>query len=191
LLAIVEGFKQFRYYLEGAQYATQVLTDYNNLKGFMGVTKLNGRQARWATFLASFDFVIEYRAGKTNPADALSRRSDYACDERAPSYLLPTLQNKLAVWKDDSDLALSISRVRVQRDHLLGAGDTHAYTGLRAMVRAVVNAVSRHEDPFEDPIVDLTTIIKSLQTNNNALEALLKSSRGAGDKFAWRKVRDL
>jgi hypothetical protein len=43
LLAIVKGFKQFRHYLEGAQHATQVLTDHNNLKGFIGVTKLNGR----------------------------------------------------------------------------------------------------------------------------------------------------
>jgi hypothetical protein len=90
----------------------------------MGVTKLNGRQARWATFLASFDFVIEYRASKTNPADTPSRRPDYACDKRTPSYLLPILQNKLAVWKDDSSLALSISRVRAQGDHLVGAGDT-------------------------------------------------------------------
>jgi hypothetical protein len=128
--------------------------------------------------------VIEYRAGKTNPADAPSRRPDYACDERTPSHLLPILQNKLVVWKDDSDLALSISRVRVQRDHLLGAGNTYAYTGLYAIVRAVVNAVSRYEDPFEDLIVNLTTIIKSLQTNDNALEALLKSSRDVGDKFA-------
>jgi hypothetical protein len=74
---------------------------------------------------------------------------------------------------------------------LLGAGNTHAYTGPRAIVRAVMNAISRHEDPFEDPTVNLTTIIKSLQTNNNALEALLKSSRDAGNEFAWRKVRDL
>jgi hypothetical protein len=168
-----------------------VLTDYNNLKGFIGVTKLNGRQARWATFLASFDFVIEYRAGKTNLADAPSRRPDYAYDKRAPSHLLPILQNKLAVWKDDSDLAPSISRVRAQRDHLLGVGDTHAYTRPRAIVRAVVNAASRHEDPFKDLTVDLTTIIKSLQTNDDALEALLKSSRDVGDEFAWRKVRDL
>jgi ABC-type transporter Mla subunit MlaD len=67
---------------------------------------------------------------------------------------------------------------------LLGAGNTHAYTGLRAIVRAVVNATSRHEDPFKDLTVDLTTIIKSLQTNDDALEALLKSSRDAGDEFA-------
>lgn len=61
----MEGFKQYRHYLEGATHAVQVLTDHNNLRGFMGMKQLNGRQARWATFLAAFDFVIEHRAGKT------------------------------------------------------------------------------------------------------------------------------
>jgi hypothetical protein len=45
---------------------------------------------------------------------------------------------------------------------LIGVGDTQAYTGLRAMVRAVINATSKHKDPFGDPTVDLTSIIKSL-----------------------------
>ena len=48
--------------------------DYNNLKGFIKVKALNGRQARWAITLAAYNFIIKYRAGKTNPADALLRR---------------------------------------------------------------------------------------------------------------------
>jgi len=51
-----------------------VLIDYNNLKGFIKVKALNGRQARWAIALAAYDFIIKYRAGKINPADAPSRR---------------------------------------------------------------------------------------------------------------------
>ena len=51
-----------------------MLLDYNNLKGFMKVKALNGRQARWAITLAAYDFIIKHRAGKTNPADAPSRR---------------------------------------------------------------------------------------------------------------------
>ena len=43
LLAIIEGFKQFRHYYEGASYTVQVLTDYNNLRSFIGVKQLNGR----------------------------------------------------------------------------------------------------------------------------------------------------
>jgi len=37
LLAIIEGFKQFCYYLEGAAHVVQVLSDYNNLRGFIGM----------------------------------------------------------------------------------------------------------------------------------------------------------
>jgi hypothetical protein len=66
LLAIIEGFKEFRHYLEGASHMIKVLTDYNNLRGFIGVKQLNGRP-------------------------------DYAGAEHATRYLLPTLQNKLAV----------------------------------------------------------------------------------------------
>jgi hypothetical protein len=62
--------------------------------------QLNGRQARWATFLAPFDFYIEHRAGKKNPADAPSRRPDYAAESKALDDLLPTLQAKLAYWAE-------------------------------------------------------------------------------------------
>jgi exonuclease VII small subunit len=47
-----------------------------------------------------------------------------------------------------------------------------------------MNAISRHKDPFEDPIVNLITIIQSLQTKDDTLEALLKSSRDIGNEFA-------
>ena len=74
----MESFKQWRHYLEGAPHTTRVLSDYNNLRGFMGVKQLNGRQARWATYLARFDFNIEHNKGVNNLADGPSRRADYA-----------------------------------------------------------------------------------------------------------------
>ena len=61
----------------------------------MNVKELNGRQARWDIKLAGFDFEIKYQAGRKNPADALSRRPDYAGEtldsQRHLSELLPTL----------------------------------------------------------------------------------------------------
>ena len=51
----------------------EVLTDHNNLKYFMELAQLNGRQARWAMKLSIFDFFIMHRPGKTNLADAPSR----------------------------------------------------------------------------------------------------------------------
>ena len=110
LLAIVDCFKQWRHYLEGALSTIRVLSDHNNLRGFMGVKTLNGRQACWAIYLSRFDFVIEHNKGVNNPADGPSRRADYADGQDAASRLLPTLQNKLAFWsaqetKDSENIA--------------------------------------------------------------------------------------
>jgi transposase InsO family protein len=97
LLAIVFAFKHWRHYLEASATPVEVLTDHNNLQGFMGVKELSGRQSRWALYLAAFDFYIKHRAGKLNPADAPSRRPDYAEAEVAVNNMLPTLQKKLGL----------------------------------------------------------------------------------------------
>ena len=48
MLAIVEAFKQWRHYLEGAWHQTSVLTDHHNLKKFMETKRLSRRQICWA-----------------------------------------------------------------------------------------------------------------------------------------------
>jgi len=73
LLAIVESFKHWRHYLEGAEHEILVLTDHNNLKKFMQTTRLSPRQVRWAQELSRYNFRIDYRPGTKNPADGLSR----------------------------------------------------------------------------------------------------------------------
>ena len=100
LLAIVEAFAHWRHYLSGSTCPVEVLTDHNNLRGFMGVKELTPRQARWALRLAAYDFEIKHRPGKTNPADAPSRRPDYEGGTDDLKRLLPTLQNKLALWEN-------------------------------------------------------------------------------------------
>ena len=96
LYAIVGAFKQWRHYLEGSLATVEVLSDHQNLKGFMALPRLNGRQARWCMFLAPFDFEIRYQAGKRNPADAPSRRPDYGDDCDLEDGYLPTLRAKIA-----------------------------------------------------------------------------------------------
>lgn len=95
LLAIVESIKHWRHYLEGAEHAFEVLTDHSNLVGFYKQKALNGRQARWAIALSAYDFTIHHRPGKSNPADAPSRRPDFASGKQGELSLLPTLQRKL------------------------------------------------------------------------------------------------
>lgn len=80
MLAIVDAFKTWRHYLEGTQKPVVVWSDHANLRAFMSTKELSKRQARWAERLAAFDFVILHQPGLKNPADAPSRRPDYARD---------------------------------------------------------------------------------------------------------------
>ena len=74
LLAIIEAFKTWKYYLESCKHKVLVLTDYNNLRRFMDTKSLSSRQVRWAQELSRYHFRIDYRQGKANgAADALSR----------------------------------------------------------------------------------------------------------------------
>ena len=77
-MAIVYAFKQWGQYLRGASDTITVRSDHENLKYFITKRALTSRQARWAERLAEFDFLIEYRIGKTNPTDGPSRRLDYS-----------------------------------------------------------------------------------------------------------------
>ena len=98
LYAIVLRFKNWRHYLQGSKHSINVITDHNNLRYFMTTKELNARQVRWAEKLAAFDFNIEYRRGKLNPADAPSRRPDIIKpdgSEENNDRFLSTLRNKL------------------------------------------------------------------------------------------------
>lgn len=97
MMAIVEAFKHWRHYVEGNSHEITVLSDHNNLQGFMKQQHLNGRQARWCMYLSGFDFTIKHQPGKRNPADGPSRRPDY--EDKSPSdrmEWMPTLQSKMA-----------------------------------------------------------------------------------------------
>jgi transposase InsO family protein len=76
LMAIVEAFRVWRPYLAYVQDSVQVLTDHLNHRYLATKPKLSWRQARWMEEMSVFDFKIEYREGKKNPADGLSRRPD-------------------------------------------------------------------------------------------------------------------
>jgi transposase InsO family protein len=84
LLAIVTAIQVWRAYLEGAAHPFTVYTDHKNLEYFATPKVLNRRQARWAEFLAIYNFTISYRPGKSmGKPDALSRRSDFAEGSKA------------------------------------------------------------------------------------------------------------
>ena len=43
LLAIIEGFKIWRHYLEGSKHEVFILTDHNNLRQFMDKKSLSSK----------------------------------------------------------------------------------------------------------------------------------------------------
>ncbi len=74
LLAIIEAFKTWLYYLEGCKYKVFVFTDHNNLYQFMDIKNLSSLQVCWAQELSQYHFQIDYHQRKTNvTADVLSR----------------------------------------------------------------------------------------------------------------------
>ena len=82
LLAIVEAFKTWKYYLEGSQHEMLVLIDYNNIRRFMETKSLSSRQVCWAQELSCYHFRIDYRQGKANTAaNALSWYPQQSAEE--------------------------------------------------------------------------------------------------------------
>ena len=78
LLAVVEAFRQWRVYLEGAEIPVQVFTDHKNLEYFSTARTTSRRHARWAATLAAYKYTIRWRKGAANgKSDALSRRPDH------------------------------------------------------------------------------------------------------------------
>lgn len=78
LLAIIRAFEEWHPELAGTpvEDPIKILTDHKNLEYFMSTKQLNRRQARWAEFLAEFNFRITYRPEKQGmKSDSLTRRS--------------------------------------------------------------------------------------------------------------------
>lgn len=71
LLAVVHALTTWRCFLEGVEFT--VVTDHNPLTFFPSQPTLSRRQARWAELLSRYRFKWEYRPGRTNVADPLSR----------------------------------------------------------------------------------------------------------------------
>jgi hypothetical protein len=131
LLAIVDCFKLWRHCLEDSAHQTIVYTDHSNLQPFMGKKFLNHRQARWALYLSSYNFSIQYRPGSVNSrADALSRRPDFAFNEEGndkqpvlevlrPAQTLPSLSLVPAAGSVSISATISLSENQELRSRII------------------------------------------------------------------------
>jgi len=84
ITAIVQAFKEWEPLLKSCQQQIIVWTDHKNLEYFTTTKTLMRRQARWAEFVAEFDFIVKYRPGEKNgKPDALSRHWDHRPEGRS------------------------------------------------------------------------------------------------------------
>ena len=93
-LAIVQGVKHFRTYLQGSKF--KIETDHNPLTQLGNLKDSHGRLARWALSLQQYDFTIVHRSGGKNAnADGLSRDQDRgSVRDSNPDYRLPKAQEQ-------------------------------------------------------------------------------------------------
>jgi hypothetical protein len=84
LLAVVHAFQVWRCYLEGS--TVRVVTDHHPNTFLRTKVTLSRRQTRWSEFLERFDYSWEYRPGRTNVADPLSRNPVYLSAVRTRSW---------------------------------------------------------------------------------------------------------
>lgn len=71
LLAVYDAMRTWRCYLEGVKGV--VVTDHKPNTFLPTQNTLSSMQAKWSDYLSRFDFHIQYKPGKTNVADPLSR----------------------------------------------------------------------------------------------------------------------
>ena len=75
LVAIVQGFHEWKRYTRGSPKPILVLTDHQNIVTFMTTQELSERQARWMQKLSQYKFKIKYQPGREGgKTDALTRR---------------------------------------------------------------------------------------------------------------------
>ena len=73
LVAVVSAIKHFHHYLYGARFT--IRTDHGSLRWLLNFKILDGQLARMLSFLSTYNFSIEHRAGRLHSnCDALSRR---------------------------------------------------------------------------------------------------------------------
>jgi hypothetical protein len=93
LLAVFQAPTEWQCYAQGAVGLTLV-TDHNPLTYLQTQQTLSRRQARWMEFMSQFNYTWQYRPGRINVADPLSRNPAYA--DAAAAASLPRLSTLMA-----------------------------------------------------------------------------------------------
>ena len=69
LLALIVTLEHWRHYLKGAPKGLTIITDHEPLLAIKKTKNPSRMLLRWLAFIEQFNFNIQYRKGKENPAD--------------------------------------------------------------------------------------------------------------------------
>ena len=123
LLAIMTALTEWRHLLMGTPLPFEIWTDHQNLEYFRKPQKLNRRQARWVTDLASYHFTLHHHLGRTHvKADLLSRRAGHdkgESDNEDVTLLKPELFRRLEFSLEDCSFLDRIRRRSANRDQIV------------------------------------------------------------------------
>ena len=75
LLAVIDALKAFRCYVDGVHF--NLITDHKPNTFLDTQPTLSKRQTRWTEYLQRFNFTWQYRPGRTDVTDPLSRNPSY------------------------------------------------------------------------------------------------------------------
>ena len=96
LLALIVTLEHWRHYLKGAPKGLTIITDHEPLLAIKKTKNPSRMLLRWLAFIEQFNFDIQYRKGKENPADLMSRPP-----AGHPALAVP-LEKGIQVTDDDS-----------------------------------------------------------------------------------------
>ena len=157
MAAVYHALYAWRCYLEGGEHVFRIITDHNPLT-YLQTCELSRRTAKWAQFFQRFHFVWEYRPGRKNVADPLSRM---------PYFPEPSLKS-VVVW------ATRARKAREQGQE--GGGDaqgpvTDVPMGSKVGQPQGLRATPALEDPADPaPQPDnLEAVIQARQKENSAV----------------------
>jgi hypothetical protein len=110
----VEAFVEWRAWLIDMQEEVVVFSDHANLRYFMLSQHLSDLQARWAAYLTSFNLVIKHVAGKLDPVDPPTRRTDFLLNGKDAEDHSWLFQELTSGWQlRDSSLDIAEERIDI------------------------------------------------------------------------------
>lgn len=138
MLAVVYGVEHYHLYLFASEF--KVITDHKPLLGIVNSQKpVSARMERWRLRLMPYQFALEYRPGKSNPADYMSRHpyDKPTRDNAAEAYVAYISQHAVpkAMSLDEVRLATQESSTLQQVMNAIQSGKWYDSPDLTPFVR--------------------------------------------------------